>query len=128
MFDNYLAFSLSLVIISLIWYSLGTNKRRLPPGNWFSWYSSEPLHEAIDFARSFNLYFAKMKAKNNGSAVFLAHPGLRCIVLTNHATAKFYFNADQTILDRENINRFLAVAPQPQLVKNNPLALISGTV
>lgn len=42
-----------------------------------------------------------MKKKNGGAAIYKAHPGLKCIALTDHASGKWFFNQPDTVLDRQ---------------------------
>lgn len=42
-----------------------------------------------------------MKEKNGGAPIYKAHPGLKCITITDHASGKWFFNQPDTVLDRQ---------------------------
>lgn len=42
-----------------------------------------------------------MQEKNGGAPIYKAHPGLKCIMLTDHASGKWFFNQPDTVLDRQ---------------------------
>lgn len=43
----------------------------------------------------------EMQEKNGGSPIYKAHPGLKCITITDHASGKWFFNQPDTVLDRQ---------------------------
>lgn len=43
----------------------------------------------------------ELQEKNGGSPVYKAHPGLKCVTITDHASGKWFFNQPDTVLDRQ---------------------------
>ena len=72
-----------------------------PQGKHHGWWSLKPLTEAAEFAKTPGPYFKKSQEANGGAPVYKIHPGLASIALTDHASAKWFFEQPETVLDRQ---------------------------
>eukprot|EP00752_Nemacystus_decipiens_P008261 g7387.t1 len=72
-----------------------------PQGTHHGWYSLQPLIEAGKWSSTPGVYFKEMKEKNGGAPIYKAHPGLKCITITDHASGKWFFSQPDTVLDRQ---------------------------
>ncbi|CAN0550923.1 unnamed protein product, partial [Laminaria digitata] len=72
-----------------------------PPGNYHWWFSLKPLTDAAEWAGTPGAFFKRQREANGGAPVFKAHPGIRMIAITDHASGKWFFEQPDTVLDRQ---------------------------
>ncbi|CAM9440562.1 unnamed protein product [Ectocarpus sp. 8 AP-2014] len=72
-----------------------------PQGDHHAWYSLQPFLEAGKWSSTPGTYFKEMKEKNGGAPIYKAHPGLKVITITDHASGKWFFSQPDTVLDRQ---------------------------
>lgn len=97
-------------------------------GNFSLPLSLSPLKEAGKLVNHLADYLEEHRKKYNAS-VFKIHPGLKTVVCLDHASAEFYFNASQSVLEREELPRFGPLAVRPDLLGGScPTLLASGKV
>ncbi|CBN75516.1 hypothetical protein Esi_0111_0092 [Ectocarpus siliculosus] len=72
-----------------------------PQGDHHAWFSLQPFLEAGKWSSTPGTYFKEMKEKNGGAPIYKAHPGLKVITITDHASGKWFFNQPDTVLDRQ---------------------------
>lgn len=72
-----------------------------PEGDHHGPLSLAPLSEVAQWGASPGAYFKGLSEANGGAPIYKAHPGLACIVLSDHASGEWFFKQPDTVLDRQ---------------------------
>ncbi|CEO97746.1 Cytochrome P450 [Plasmodiophora brassicae] len=85
-----------------------------------------PAIDVLRWATNLMQSFIDARAAAGGVPVFRMHIGLPVVVITDHASAKFFLGSPSSDLDREDFKRFGPLGVAPSLLKNAMPSLVAS--